>query len=455
MALPTALLEAISAPTGGKVVLILGAGCSVDPPTSLPLSKECSLEAHRRLINDNVLQEGECQNPNDLSELADVVFKKTGSQVELVNRLPKQRFKLAPPNEGYKQAAALLREQALLAVLTLNFDLAASNALVAVGGQEVEIIEGPDDLAALSNLIYLHRNANSPPDDWVLRTEALEERWKGKWEELITQRVMAASVSVFVGLGSPAGVLTASLQKIRKSNAKSRAYVVGRGTAAQSPFLALLRLNAESYIQSTWADFMQELSARVMEEQRAKLESACAQLATTNQWPAENVVGICKRIAGLGLLGAGFLRATWFLEKDSYLPFIRVDVQLWADLILALALIERTTGLRATFSDGLLEFTSNNRRVAIIAFVSGRGTKRWLAIESELQKQGREWLKHGRLPTIAIVTSAIKPAREMSAPENLVTDYEEGDIVGAVPNIRMVDAYELRDNPELISNLVS
>jgi|SRR5579864_4652488 len=371
MKLPKALLEAISAPTGGKVVLILGAGCSVDPPTSLPLSKACSLEAHRRLINDNVLQEGECQNPSDLSVLADVVFKKTGSQEDLVKRLPKQQFKLAQPNEGYKQAAALLREQALLAVLTLNFDLAASHALIAIGGQEVEIIEGPDDMAGLSNLIYLHRNANSAPDDWVLRTEALEERWRGKWEELITQRVMAASVSVFVGLGSPAGVLTASLQKIRKSNAKSCAYVIGRGTAAQSPFLALLGLNAESYIQSTWADFMQELSARVMEEHRAKLESACTQLANTNEWTAEDVVDICKRIAGLGILEAGFLRATWFLEKESYLPFKGVDVQQWADLVLALALIERITGLRGTFSEGLLEFTVLHENLTKLCILSG------------------------------------------------------------------------------------
>jgi len=455
MALPTVLLEAISAATGGKVVLILGAGCSVDAPTNLPLSKACSIEAHRRLLRDNVLQEGECQNPEDLSLLADAVWKKTGSQEELVNRLPKQAFRLARPNEGYLLAAALLREQALLAVLTLNFDLAASHALMTVGGHEVEILEGPEYIAGLTNLIYLHRNANSPGNDWILRTEALEDHWKGKWEELITQRVMAASVSVFVGLGSPAGVLTASVQRIRKSNVTSSAYVVGRGTAAQSPFLALLGLNAESYIQSTWADFMEELSARVMEEHRAKLESACTQLANTNGWHVEDVIDICKRIAGLGILGVGFLRATWFLEKESYLPFKGVDVQQWADLVLVLALIERTTGLRATFSDGLLEFTSDNRRVAIIAFVSGRGTKRWLAIESELQKQGREWLRHGRVPTIAIVTSAIMPTKQMSAPPNLVTDYEEGDIVGAVSNIRMVNAYELRDNPNLINNVVS
>jgi hypothetical protein len=103
----------------------------------------------------------------------------------------------------------------------------------------------------------------------------------------------------------------------------------------------------------------------------------------------------------------------------------------------------------------LLEFTSDNRRVAVIAFVSGRGTKRWLAIESDLRKQSREWLKHGRVPTIAIVTSAIMPTKEMSAPQDLVSDYKEADLVDAVPGIRMVNAYKLRENPELIKNVVS
>jgi hypothetical protein len=253
MPLPPTLLQAISAQNGGQVVLILGAGCSVEAPTSLPLSRECSREAYRKLVNDGILEENECANPDDLSALADTVWAKTGSQNELVTRLPKSDFLLAKPNEGYLLAAALVREQAIIAVLTLNFDLAATHALVEVGGREVTVLNGPGaGMAGVTNLIYLHRNANSQHDEWILRTSALEAAWQGQWEEIIAQRVMAASVSVFAGLGSPAGVLVASVRRIRASNVNSTAYVVGRGPAAQSRFLQQLGLPDEAYIQSPW-----------------------------------------------------------------------------------------------------------------------------------------------------------------------------------------------------------
>ena len=40
MSLPPDLLNAISKSEGGQVVLIVGAGCSKELPTNLPLSRE-------------------------------------------------------------------------------------------------------------------------------------------------------------------------------------------------------------------------------------------------------------------------------------------------------------------------------------------------------------------------------------------------------------------------------
>jgi hypothetical protein len=86
MDLPPELLQAISSQGGGKIALVIGAGCSVEAPTSVPVSSVISEEIHRLLIADGVLHAGDCPNPTDLSLLADAVFTKTNSQGDVVER---------------------------------------------------------------------------------------------------------------------------------------------------------------------------------------------------------------------------------------------------------------------------------------------------------------------------------------------------------------------------------
>ena len=75
----------------------------------------------------------------------------------------------------------MLWEGAISLVVTLNFDLALSNALRELGaGGIVGVIESPTDLPSQrnKNVFYLHRNVNSDPESWILRTAALNEEWK-------------------------------------------------------------------------------------------------------------------------------------------------------------------------------------------------------------------------------------------------------------------------------------
>ncbi len=132
--LPPRLLEAVSSPGGGKIALVLGAGCSVEWPTNIPVSSECSTEIHRRLVADRILLDGDCENPSDLSAVADVVFAKRNSQRDVVERLRDEYdLKLATPIDGYWIAAALLFEGVISSVVTLNYDLALSMPSVGSG----------------------------------------------------------------------------------------------------------------------------------------------------------------------------------------------------------------------------------------------------------------------------------------------------------------------------------
>ena len=170
--LPARLLEAISSPSGRRVVLVLGAGCSKEEPTSLPLAGELSAGCYRLLVEDGVLQHDEVESPNDLSAVAEAVVQKTGGQHELIVRFRPDRFRLAEPNDGYLIMAALFLEGAIADTLTLNFDLAARTALASLGaGASVSTIRGPEGHTQLGarNLIYLHRDIDSPPDEIILR----------------------------------------------------------------------------------------------------------------------------------------------------------------------------------------------------------------------------------------------------------------------------------------------
>jgi hypothetical protein len=280
MPLPPELLQAVSSPGGGKIALVLGAGCSVEPPTNIPVSSVCSTEIHRCLVADGILREGGCPNPADLSALADAVFIKRNSQRDVVERLRDQYgLKLATPNDGYRIAAALLFEGVISSVVTLNYDLALSTALSELGaGKIVGVVEGPEDLVHQKaiNLYYLHRNANAAdPELWVLRTAALNLEWKGHWEPIIANKVLAAPVVVFAGLGTPVAVLIESTKLLRAAlPTVSKLYLADPGDMARSSFFQALALDASVYIQSEWGELMKALSKRLLEEQIAKLGQA-------------------------------------------------------------------------------------------------------------------------------------------------------------------------------------
>ena len=59
------------------------------------------------------------------------------------------------------------------------------------------------------------------------------------------------------------------------------------------------------------------------------------------------------------------------------------------------------------------------------------------------------------MPKYALVTAAIISTTQAAVPANLVTDFEEDDILNAGSNIEMVNAYDLRENPERIKQMVN
>ena len=329
MALPAELLQAVSAQGGGKIALVIGAGCSIESPTNLPPASEWAVrELHRRLVADTVLSQDDCSDPEDLSAVADAVYDKTNSQRAIVDLLCGYELKSADPNEGYRTAAAMLAEGVISSIVTLNFDLALTNALSGIGaGGDIGVIERPEELLGkqkIVNIYYLHRNVNaSDPELWVLRSAALSVEWKERWEEAIAKSVLTAPVIVFAGLGTPVGVLITSTCLLRGAlPAATQFYQVDPADKSKSAFFNRLALDPSAYIQCGWCQFMQELSQRLVEEHVHQLSLAAKTMTQGNHLPNEDISGLLACMRALGLVKLGQLRASWLLHKRRYCPVL-------------------------------------------------------------------------------------------------------------------------------------
>lgn len=454
MTLPAELLQAVSVPGGGKITLIVGAGCSFEAPTSIPLAGTCSQQCHDRLVKDGVLANGDCTDPRNLSCLADAVVAKRGEQRLLVEQLIQfYDLKTASPNDGHLLTAALLREGAIASVVTLNFDLALSTAIAQLGvGDTVGIMDGPDDFQnrKATNLYYLHRNANSADlEAWVLRTEALKSEWNGKWESIVANMVFTSPVVVFAGLGSPADVLVESSKLIQSAIPNgSRAYQVDPGDPERSQFFQALALDRAAFVQTTWCDFMALLSQRLVDEHASQLREVAATMIQRENLAPEDITPLLDRLTYIGLLQIGGMRANWLLHDKRYVAADPFFHELMADLLLGAALVARVTDTAAMlFEDGIVEFRRGDRTVAAYVFASGRGSRGRVAIEAEVSKRQGRFRGRATPPSGVIVTGTLDhSAATVTPPADLVLGNTSDNIVLGQPLLPMFHVASLRQD---------
>ena len=462
MLLPTELLQAVSSPHGGKIALVVGAGCSVEPPTSVPVARDCSLEIHRHLVADGVLQHGDCADPTDLSLVADAVFAKKQAQRDVVERLREQYdLKLAKANDGYLIAAAMLCEGVICSVVTLNFDLALSNALSELGGgHTVGVIECPEDLPRQKNInvYYLHRNVNATdPELWVLRTAALNHDWRDHWESIITTRALTTPVVIFAGLGTPVAVLIESTKLLRKAlPAATKLYQVDPSEKESSTFFQELTLKASDYIQSGWCQFMDEMSQRLLKEQIANLQHAVAQKVRDDRLPSENVAGLLDRFQAIGLVKLGKLRAHWLVHDKPYCKAEPNAVGLIADLLLAIAMVARVSSAAAlVMDDGVVEFLRNGRIAAAYLIASGCGHRGRAAVEASLASRRKQYQSRPTPPHGAIVGGTSDSwTATLTPPSDILLGEMSDDIITGPPVFPMIHISELRADPGCVQKVV-
>jgi len=415
-------------------------------------------------VAQGVIRTGDCARPDDLSQVADAVFDATGSQLDLVNRLPRDRFKTARANRGHLVLIAFLLEDAVKTAITLNYDTAVISAVTELdAGDRIGIIEGPEDVGDQKafNVFFLHRSAHRSGNEWIIRSVDLEESWKDGWESIVTAQIGASPCVLFAGLGTPVPVLIDTVKKIRDAyhGQRDRIYLAGPGQAQDSDFAAALNLVAENYIQEKWCALMDQLGRQLTSLMCDELSAAGKVIEKQRGYLAGAIDGTCDKLRRLDLVDLGRLRAAWLLSRESYKRDFPGERPLLADLLLGIALLEDVAGVAAGFDPtGIVRFTRHdgtaNDQRGVLVFASGGGHLNWLTVEAELTSRLSQLIPGMPRPRRAIV-AAVQGGRVPNPnPDDIAREIEDESIIFE-PALELVDVEDLRRKPELVAQVVA
>jgi hypothetical protein len=458
-AIPSDLLFAAAGRAGGGIAIVMGAGCSHDAPTSLPLSGELSLEIHKCLVTDKVIQPDAVLDPTDLSQLTDLVFLKTGSQEQIVRRFPVPRFRQATPNDGYLVIAAMMREGIINVALTLNFDLAMSTALAELGATDVRIVPGPEqhDLFSPPCLVYLHRNVDAGPDELILRTDVLEKEWEGKWRESIVQAIATSPNIVFAGLGTASPLFSQTLARVRATLPKGgHVFLVDILDHAKSSFAAELHIDTDCYVKKAWHRFTHELDKRALDGQIGLLIAAARQLCAEQGFPEEPLAQVLANISERGIVAMGKLRAMWLMLDRRYEPDAEQYRLFVADLLLGISIMEQELSGHATFdAEGLAWIITDTKRIGPVIVASGCGVSRWSSLEAKLLDR-RDRYAMGQFAAKALVSGTCGGRPVLGPPLNVFRgDASSENLISGANAFEIITIDELRADRSLARRIAS
>lgn len=444
--IPAELLQSLAAPGGGQVALVIGAGCSVGHPTSIPLAGDLSEAVERQLVLNGRLHANQCPNPRDLAALASLVFQICNNQVELVQCFPIQRMRLARANLGYKLLVALMAEGAVSHVLSLNFDLAIQNAAAELGIEIATIAAVNEPVPIRAALIQLHGNANSEPDELVLRTEVMDEDWIGQWHQIVAQQVLAAPTVLFAGLGSPAPVITATVEMIQGALRGNKAlYQADIVPFAESGFAAQLEIPEQRYIQASWDSVVTRLAERIAAQQVDSLSRSGRALLMENHHGEDDLqlfTGLVAKLAGQSLLTLGKMRAFADLDRDKlYRPHSVRDDEFMSEPILRLAEVAERFGLEtAPTPAGTWTLRRNGQPIAQIVLATGGGVRRMAAVEARAKTICEIVADSGPIPVDIVLICGLVDGAPAFDHIDLIADEKPDDIIGGLAAPLLVSA---------------
>lgn len=423
--IPSKILTAVSRAAGGGLTVILGAGCSLERPTDLKLATYYAHEGYRRLVADNRVPEDDDLDDGDLAAVASHCVSHA-SRDALRELLPVAPFRTAEPNGGTLTVVALMREDIVRTVVTLNLDMSPNHALAQLSsGSDIAELTPQDGFSqyGAKNLVYLHGTVAEQPDYWILTKEDLELAEASGWHQVMAVLATAAPVTLFAGMGSKANVFAQSVQWLAEKlpEGQTDVYLASLDDGPVSDFAKSLKIDDAHYIKLGWCELMQSIGHRVCQEMISNLLQAAEAVQQDPGWTHSNVN--CTLLEGpllrLGLLGLGRVRAVWLGEHSKYLPqhnLSRGELNRFAELLVVAAIVAMHLDSDPSISTfGSIDFPGR----ANILVRSGGG-RSWTTLESQVRNEYRTAVDAHLLPRKAVLAHATNRPDETRVPTDIV-----------------------------------
>ncbi|MCC9144504.1 MULTISPECIES: hypothetical protein [unclassified Arthrobacter] len=279
------------------------------------------------------------------------------------------------------------------------------------------------------SIIYLHRSVNQNEEDWVLRKNDLDTEWRDKWESVIAAANLSAPIVIFVGLGSPANVLTESVARLT-TKANSSYFLVDRNQ--ESKFSEALGVNLTGSVGLYWGEFMQKLAERVTTEHLHHLTEAHEQLAKDEPSMASlQTRSVTAPLENIDLLKLGSARSTWLLETSKYTAEgDSARRQHIAHLLLGLDRLKTALSATSVELDDHGRFKVNPAHGApmVVGMAHGKGLNSWAGISTKVRNRN-EGLAPQNRTGIVMVAGATNSNVDLSGVDDLIRASNSGDLI--------------------------
>jgi len=415
-----------------NVVLVVGAGVSNAPPTSLPIGQEIARALKHKLGYTELAKYVESLPEDDLLVIADTAEAQSLEALKLVQKaiLDSFDFKTARPNYAHQYIAILMAEGAVK-TMTTNWDTCIERAADMTYSDLVPC-RLPEEIGGAGTsavLLKLHGCAEIENSIKVSSKEVGGPVW---WASHQVSAGIESSWVVFVGIGSIVPYIRETIRKIvnlAKTSTRIRVVDIRK----TSDWDELLDTAGNDYfIKSSAEEFLDDVVTSLTNQQLSQALTLAQQLAKEMPIDGIDVVAATEQV--IGFLREYPAHFTWLWARRGVFPSGCSPVMLdptFVRCVLALALLHSISQLeKVKIVGSTVSVCCNDFMVELLwakeALASSVLCKK--KMESLLADKRNNTLPQGKR-CIVIVHGSSGPLPPEAMPESVVDKPEVEDII--------------------------
>lgn len=427
---PYAVALAARALSAGKLVLYVGAGISMAPPTSLPAGATLAATIHARL--KSAFPQLENVAEDDLVAIADVVAAlQDGADALRQTSAISADFKAARPGYSHRALAHLMLEGAI-DVLTTNWDTCIERG---AGDEILPTVTNQAELAEVTPpwVLKVHGCA-SKPDSLLISSDHLSD--PPVWVKEQTHARLGSAVVVFVGIGDIAGYVRQRIEEaLSDVGVVDNIRVVSPGIRdgwEESDWKGVVPgLSDDHKIPATADAFMEQLTAAYV---RARLDEHSRRVSS------EDVLAEALGAAVSGLFAADPLSVLQWARESDITPRAAVPVLRSPEMGKALIALGKLAGESARLTRNHI-FETDQGPVEVLIATQTVPARRLVEMAVDRLQTHANW---GERAPLFLVAGGVGPMPQPdSLPPSILGETDDLNIVDGtlalVPDIRHAD----------------